>query len=114
MKKKKMNIKKTIKDKTNDLMTGTTQINVRLDVQLLHDIDELAGFEKVDRMSWIRRALAREVMQADEERENSIIEDYLNFRIDDGEFEDDMGFKPPKELQEARKETMKKRITVED
>ena len=90
-------------------MKKTIQLGLRIDKELLEKIEKLSGFEGIDKMSWIRRALASFVDDVEDEMEDCAIEDYINLRIDEKELENITGMKKiPKDLQEARKEVLNK------
>ncbi len=85
-------------------MTKTIQIGLRLDKELLDKITKLSDHEGIDRMAWIRRALANFVSDEEDGMSDAAIEDYINLRIDESELKDYTGFKKiPSDLKEARK-----------
>jgi hypothetical protein len=92
-------------------MVKTIQIGLRLDKELLDKISKLSEYEGIDRMSWIKRALASFVIDEEGGMSDQAIEDYLNLRIDEKDLKDLTGFKIiPKDMQEARKRLLSKKI----
>ena len=90
-------------------MKKTIQLGLRIDEELLEKIEKLSDFEGIDKMSWIRRALARFVDDVEDEMEDRAIKDYLNLRIDEKELKSLTGMKEiSKDLQEARKDILNK------
>lgn len=90
-------------------MAKTIQIGLRLDKELLDKISKLSEHEGIDKMAWIRRALANFVNDEEDGMSDAAIEDYINLRIDEKEMKDYTGFKKiPKDIQEARKKVLSK------
>lgn len=90
-------------------MKKTIQLGLRIDEELLEKIEKLSDFEGIDKMSWIRRALASFVDDVEDEMEDRAIKDYLNLRIDEKELKSLTGMKEiSKDLQEARKDILNK------
>lgn len=90
-------------------MAKTIQIGLRLDKELLEKIERLSEHEGIEKMAWIRRALA--VFVSDEEAgiADEAIEDYIHLRIDETELRKYTGFmKIPDDLKEARKKVLEK------
>jgi len=56
-------------------MTKTIQIGLRLDKELLDKITKLSDHEGIDRMAWIRRALANFVSDEEDGMSDAAIED---------------------------------------
>ena len=54
-------------------MKKTIQLGLRIDKELLEKIEKLSGFEGIDKMSWIRRALASFVDDVEDEMEDCAI-----------------------------------------
>ena len=93
-------------------MAKTTQIGLRLDKELLDKISKLSEHEGIDRMAWIRRALANFVNDEEDGMSDAAIEDYINLRIDEKEMKDFTGFKKiPEDIQEARKKVLSKIVS---
>lgn len=92
-------------------MAKTTQIGLRLDKELLDKISKLSEHEGIDRMAWIRRALANFVSDEEDGMSDAAIEDYINLRIDEKELKDYTGFKKiPEDIKEARKKVLNKMV----
>ena len=92
--------------------TSTVQIGLRLEKDLLERIESLAEDEGVDKMAWIRRALANFVQDEEDGMADAAIEDYLNLRIDEKELLNYVEFKKiPKDIQDARSLLLKSMIT---
>jgi len=90
-------------------MKKTIQLGLRIDESLLRKIERLSEFEGIDKMSWIKRALASFVDDVEDEMEDYAIKDYINLRIDEKELKDITGLREvPKDIQEARKEVLNK------
>ena len=88
-------------------MAKTIQIGLRLDKELLDTITKLSEYEGIDRMAWIRRALAIFVSEAEDEMADSAIEDYIKLRIDEKELKESTGLIIiPDDIQEARKKKL--------
>jgi metal-responsive CopG/Arc/MetJ family transcriptional regulator len=80
-----------------------------LDKELLDKISKLSEHEGIDRMAWIRRALANFVNDEEDGMSDAAIEDYINLRIDEKEMKDYTGFKKiPEDIREARKKVLSK------
>ena len=88
-------------------MKKTIQLGLRIDEGLLRKIERLSEFEGIDKMSWIKRALASFVDDVEDEMEDYAIKDYVHLRIDEKELKNITGLrKIPKDIQEARKEVL--------
>ena len=89
-------------------ISKTTQIGLRLDNDILEKIDEMAEFDKIDKMTWIRQAIADRIDSEEEDMEDDAIEDYIWLRINEEELKEATGLKKiPADLIEARKECLK-------
>ncbi len=87
--------------------TKTIQLGLRIDTQLLEKIEKLADIERIDKMSWIRRALATFVNGEEKGAIDEAVEDYINLRCDDEELKKVASFnKIPEDIQNARKEVV--------
>ena len=84
-------------------MKKTVQIGLRIERELLNRIEELADFEKIDKMSWIRKALANAQREQENKMRDSIIDSYLNLRLSDEEFQRYMKMPVPEDIKKARK-----------
>ena len=85
-------------------MAKTTQIGLRLDKELLDKINNLSEHEGIDRMSWIRRALACFVNETETAMSDDAIDDYINLRIDEKALKEFTNYsKIPEDIQKARK-----------
>ena len=85
-------------------MRKTVQLGLRIDVDLLRKIEKMAQHESIDKMSWIRRALASFLKGEEEEAITMAAEDYISLRIDENEFKKISSFnKIPEDIQTARK-----------
>ena len=84
-------------------MGKTVQLGLRIDEDLNREIEELSTNEGVDKMAWIRRALA---CFAADERDGIVkgaIEDYIYLVIDEKQLLETTGFsKVPKDISDAR------------
>ena len=90
-------------------MKKTIQLGLRIDEELLKKIEKLSEFEGIDKMSWIKRALASFVDDIEDEMEDCAINDYIKLRIDEKELKNVTGMKEvSKDLQDARKEVLNK------
>jgi len=90
-------------------MKKTIQLGLRIDEELLKKIEKLSEFEGIDKMSWIKRALASFVDDVEDEMEDCAINDYIKLRIDEKELKNVTGMKEvSKDLQDARKEVLNK------
>ena len=85
----------------------TVQLGLRIDTQLLEKIEKLADIERIDKMSWIRRALATFVNGEEKGAIDEAVEDYINLRCDEDELKRVASFdKIPDDIQNARKEVI--------
>jgi predicted DNA binding CopG/RHH family protein len=90
-------------------MKKTIQLGLRIDEELLEKIEKMAQYENIDKMSWIRRALATFLKGEEIEAKTEAIEDYINLRIDEKDLKNISGMKEvSKDIQEARKEVLNK------
>ena len=88
-------------------MKKTIQLGLRIDEELLEKIDKMAQYENIDKMSWIRRALATFLKGEEIEAKTEAIEDYINLRIDEKDLKNITSMKEvSKDIQEARKEVL--------
>lgn len=87
---------------------NTIQLGLRIDSDLLKEIEYLAQSEGVDKMAWIKRALA---VSVDDEKTNmnkQAVKDYIGLVIDEKDFKELTGFsKIPLDIDEARKDVLK-------
>lgn len=87
----------------------TIQLGLRIDLDLLKDIEYLAQSEGVDKMSWIKRALADFVNEEKDAMSGEAVKDYIRLVIDEDDLKEFTKFsKIPKDIEEARKETLSK------
>lgn len=87
--------------------TKTIQIGLRLDRELLKEIEILAENEGVDKMAWIKRSLANSVSRERDLITKEAIKDYINLILDEASLKEFAGFsKIPKDIEEARKENL--------
>ena len=90
-------------------MAKTVQLGLRIEQDLLERIEFLAENEGVDKMAWIRRALADFVGEEEDGIADAAIEDFIKLRIDEEELLKHVDFeKIPKDIQEARKNTLER------
>ena len=88
-------------------MKKTIQLGLRIDKELLEKIEKMAQYENIDKMSWIRRALATFLKGEEIESKSEAIENYVNLRIDEKELRNITEMKEvSKDLQDARKEVL--------
>ena len=88
---------------------GTIQLGLRIDKELLKEIEFLAENEGVDKMAWIRRALANSVNQERDSISREAVKDYINLIIDEEELKEFSDFsKIPKDIVEARRDVLNK------
>ena len=88
-------------------MKKTIQLGLRIDEELLEKIEKMAQYENIDKMSWIRRALATFLKGEEIEAKSEAIENYVNLRIDEKELRNITEMKEvSKDLQDARKEVL--------
>jgi len=87
----------------------TIQLGLRIDLDLLKDIEYLAKSEGVDKMSWIKRALADFVNEEKDAMSKEAVKDYIGLVIDEKDLKEFAGFsKIPKDIEDARKEVLDK------
>lgn len=88
-------------------MGKTIQLGLRIDVDLLKKIEKMAKYESIDKMSWIRRALASFLKGEEIEARTEAIEDYIQLRIDENKLKKIASFnKIPADIQKARKQVL--------
>jgi len=87
----------------------TIQLGLRIDVDLLNEIESLAQSEGVDKMAWIKRALANYVNEEKDAMSREAVKDYIKLVIDEEDLKEFTKFsRIPKDIEEARKETLNK------
>ena len=92
-----------------DNMKKTVQLGLRIDKELIKKIEKLAEIDRVDKMSWIRQALATHVNIEEKIAIDEAIEDYIHLRCDENELVKIASFdKIPMDVQYARKEVIAK------
>ena len=90
-------------------MRKTVQLGLRIDVDLLKKIEKMSQHESIDKMSWIRRALASFLKGEEEDAITTAAEDYISLRIDENELKKISSFnKIPEDIQNARKAVLNK------
>lgn len=93
-------------------MAKTIQLGLRIDEELNEEIEFLSQSEGVDKMAWIRRALADFVNQERDSMAKESVKDYINLVIDEKELKEFTGFKKiPEDIINARK--LKLKTTIE-
>lgn len=86
----------------------TTQLGLRIDDSLLEKIEKMAEYESIDKMSWIRRALATFLNGEEEAAIDEAIEDYIYLRIDEAQLIKAAKFKEvPLDVRKAREDCLK-------
>ncbi|MGV8168832.1 MAG: hypothetical protein ACP5N3_02140 [Candidatus Nanoarchaeia archaeon] len=85
----------------------TIQIGLRIDEELLKKIESLSEYEGVDKMAWMRRALASFVNGEEQAACDEAIENYVHLRITEEQFLTTTKMtKVPKDIEQARKEVL--------
>ena len=88
-------------------MKKTVQLGLRIDEEVLKNIEKMAQHENIDKMSWIRRALSTFLKGEELEAKSSAVEDYIQLRIDETELKRITNFtKIPADIQAARKDVL--------
>lgn len=88
-------------------MGKTTQIGLRIDEDILKRIKTMSEHEGIDKMSWIRRALATFLAGEEMAKKDEAIEDFIHLRIDEKELKDVLNNKKiAKDIIKAREETL--------
>ena len=86
-------------------MVKTVQLGLRIEEDLLKRIEIIAQQEGIDKMSWIRRALATFLAGEEEGMKDEAIEDYIQLRIDEDELKHILNKKTiAKDIAKAREE----------
>jgi len=86
----------------------TTQIGLRIEIDLLKSVEEYAKDLGVDRMTLIRLAVTEFILDMEREDDLESIEDYIAGLIDNKQFREETGMeKVPADIQEARKSRLK-------
>jgi len=85
-----------------------TQISLRLNQELLEHIQDLADYEGIKRMDFIRKALTNFVYDFYDILDKEAIKDYINLRIDDDELKEFTGIvEIPEDIKEERRRVLK-------
>ena len=85
----------------------TIQLGLRIDRNLLKEIEYLSKSEGVDKMAWIKRALANTVSEEKDGMSKEAVKDYINLVINEEDFLEFTGFSSvPKDIGDARKEIL--------
>lgn len=96
---------------TGGVMIGdrkTVQVGLRIEKDLLKRIEALAEIEAIDKMSFIKQALASFVQDAEDETQQSLIRDYIKLIIDEKELKRLAKLEEiPSDIKEARKEFLR-------
>jgi predicted transcriptional regulator len=93
----------------NNIMGKTVQLGLRIDADLNEEIEYLAQNEGVDKMAWIRRALADFASQERDSMAKEAVKDFIYLAIDDKTLLEFANFdKIPKDILDARAEMLKK------
>ncbi|MEM4397615.1 MAG: hypothetical protein QW757_03260 [Candidatus Woesearchaeota archaeon] len=88
-------------------MKKTTQIGLRIDIELMNRIEKIARYENIDKMSWIRRGLAILLKQDEDQLKQEAIGRYINLTIDEKELKQLLGVNEISEdIKNARKEVL--------
>jgi hypothetical protein len=89
------------------IMANTVQLGLRIEKELLDKIEKLSDYEGIDKMAWIRRALANFVHDEENGMSDEAIEDFIHLRIDESELKDFTGFeKIPRDILSAREKVL--------
>lgn len=85
----------------------STPVSIRISNDMLKEIDDMANYEDIDRMSWMRRALSTFLKGEKEEMKTDAVSDYIHLRIDEEQFKKIINTdKIPKDIENARKEVL--------
>ena len=85
----------------------TIQLGLRIDKNLLEEIESLAESEGVNKMSWIKRALAAFVDDEKDSMAKDAVKDYIGLVINEDTLKEFTAFsKIPKDIENARKEVL--------
>lgn len=96
------------KEKKKRKKSSTTQIGIRLDNDLLIDVDDICKEYGIDRNTLIRTALAIHITKMDRDDSLQAISDYIAGIIDDKEFLEQTGMdKIADDVKEARKSRLR-------
>ncbi len=88
----------------------TIQLGLRIDLDLMKKIEEISEYENIDKMSWMRKALATFLKEKEQKIKDDAIEDYINLRIDAAKLKKLCEFKAiPKDVEDTRKELLNKK-----
>ena len=83
----------------------TVQLGLRIDLDLVKNIEKMADYENIDKMSWIRGALVSFLKKEEQGAKDDAIKNYINLRIDKEKIKKICEFKIiPKDIENARKE----------
>ncbi len=82
----------------------TEQLNLRVNKELLKDIGEIARVLKVSKAEWIKVRLAELVAKEQFSIYRNVEDEYFMGRINNKQYADKLGFKPPQDVKKARKQ----------
>ena len=85
----------------------TEQLNFRISKDLLKDIEEIARVLKVSKTEWIKVKLAELVAKEQFSVYRNVEDEYFMGRINNKQYADKLGFKPPQDVIKARKRLKK-------
>jgi predicted transcriptional regulator len=89
-------------------MLKTIQLGLRIDEELNKEIEYLSENEGVDKMAWIRRALADFANQERDSMSREAVKDFIHLTITEKELKEFMGFtKIPSDILKARDDILK-------
>ena len=89
-------------------MAKTIQLGLRIDEELNKEIEHLSETEGVDKMAWIRRALADFANQERDSMSREAVKSFIHLTITEQDLKEFTGFsKIPKDILQAREDMLK-------
>jgi predicted transcriptional regulator len=96
-------------------MSKSIQLGLRIDEELNKEIEFLSENEGVDKMAWIRRALADFINQEKDFIAKEAVKDFIKLIINESELKEYAGFKKiPSDIINARKQVINKLVKNEN
>jgi len=87
----------------------TLQIGLRIEKEILDKVERYSKDQGIDKMTFIRTAIANYIDDIEQDFEDFAVEDYINLRIGEKELKNVTAMKEiPKDLQKAREDVLNK------
>ena len=87
----------------------TLQIGLRIEKEILDKVEKYSKEQGIDKMTFIRTAIANYIDDIEQDFEDFAVEDFVNLRIGEKELKNMTAMRDiPNDLQEARKDVLNK------